>query len=97
MCRITTEFDLDMPDGKFITVDASGDLLQEGGQAWLEDVTIEVWIFKNSAALEGRKLSDDEIQDFKRWCDLDEIVDHKLYSRWEQLKEEGPEWERDAG
>jgi hypothetical protein len=97
MTMVDTEFELNIPDGKIIAVFAQGRVFEEGDTCCLEDVTFEVWLFRNSADVKGKKLTDEQIQDFKRWCDLDEIVDHKLYSRWEQIKEEGPEWERDAG
>jgi len=97
MSRITTEFEIDMPNGESVLIDASGDIFQEGDRVYLEDVTFEAYLFKGPDDLEGRKLTDQEIWEMNRWCDLEATIDHKLYSRFEQLKDEGPEWERDAG
>jgi hypothetical protein len=97
MSRITAEFEINMPSGESVLIDASGDIFQDVDRLWLEDVIFEAYLFKNADDLEGRKLTDQEIQNMDRRFDLEGTIDDKLYSRFEQLKDEGPEWERDAG
>ena len=92
MSRITAEFELSMPDGQSVLIDASGDIFQDMDRLWLEDVSFDAYLFTSSDDLEGRKLADQEIQVMDRRFDLEGTIDDKLYSRFEQLRDEGPEW-----
>jgi len=85
---IEVEFDLKMPDGKVIGVTAWGSVYYEQKRHWLEEVSFDAWIYRNSSDLEGRQLSFREIQDFEQWCDLGMIVDERLYDRWNEVRYE---------
>jgi hypothetical protein len=82
---LEVSFDLKMPGGKVISITAWGSICDEPCGPRLEDVTFDVWLYRNSADLEGIQLSLQEIEDLKRWWDVDSIVDQKLYDRWNEI------------
>jgi len=96
MSRITTEFELKIPGGEIILVNASGDIFEDYGRLWLDDVSYVAHLYQNADDPESRALTDREILKFDQWLGLEGLIDESLYLKFQETQNEEPEWQRSA-